>query len=59
MVFGDDIAVKLLAEARCRDMIKDHPVIEIDSKTPIAKACSVFFMSPFLSRYLYIILRLS
>lgn len=38
---GNEVALRLLAETKCAELIKDHPVIEIEASTSIAKACSV------------------
>ncbi len=38
---GDDVAMTLLIETKCSELIKGHAVIEIDAAMPISKACSV------------------
>lgn len=43
MTNGADVATSLLAKTKCRDLITGKPVVEIDAKTPIAKACMVRF----------------
>lgn len=41
MTIGNEAAIKLLAETKCGDLVKGHPVIEIDGTASVAKACSV------------------
>lgn len=41
MTIGSETAVKLLAETKVSELIKGHPVIEIEASASIAKACSV------------------
>lgn len=41
MTVGNEATRKLLAETKCSDLVKGHPVIEIDASASVAKACSV------------------
>lgn len=41
MSCGNEEAIRLLKATKCSELIKGHPVIEIDASWSISKACSV------------------
>lgn len=41
MTAGGDLANQIWMETKCKDLIKDHPIVEIEADMPIAQACEV------------------